>query len=176
LWLSAANDIAHNNLRREAQSRSVDGGRLIFAPYVAGGDRHLARLSLADLFLDTLPYNAHAGGSDALWAGVPIVTCKGTSLAGRVGASLMNAIGLPELITESLDAYESLALKLARDAEMLASVKVKLACNRTDKPLFDTQRFTRNLEAAYLAMWERQQRGDLPGHISVGKAAGVSAP
>lgn len=176
LWLTAANDIAHSNLRREAQNRGVDGERLIFAPYVAGGDRHLARLSLADLFLDALPYNAHAGGSDALWAGVPIVTCKGTSFAGRVGASLMNAIGLPELITDSLDAYESLALKLARDAEMLASVKVKLARNRTDKPLFNTQRFTRNLEAAYLAMWERQQRGDLPGHISVGEAAAVSAP
>jgi len=176
LWLSAANEIAHDNLRREAHSRGVDGGRLIFAPHVAGGDRHLARLSLADLFLDTLPYNAHAGGSDALWAGVPIVTCKGTSFAGRVGASLMNAIGLPELITDSLDAYEALAIKLARESDMLASVKAKLARNRTERPLFNTQRFTRNIEAAYLAIWERHQRGDPPGHISAGEAAAVSTP
>jgi predicted O-linked N-acetylglucosamine transferase (SPINDLY family) len=174
LWLSAANEIAHNNLRREAQRRGVDGRRLIFAPFATDGDRHLARLSLADLFLDTLPYNAHAGGVDTLWAGVPIITCKGSTFAGRVGASLLTAIGLPELITGSLDAYESLVLKLAREPETLASLKAKLARNRTTSPLFDTQRFTRNLEAAYLAMWQRQQRGDLPAHIAIQDGADVS--
>jgi predicted O-linked N-acetylglucosamine transferase (SPINDLY family) len=171
LWLSPTSEIAATNLRREAEARGVDGRRLVFAPFVAGGDQHLARLSLADLFLDTLPYNAHAGGSDALWAGVPIVTCKGSTFAGRVGASLLSAVGLPELIAHSLDEYETLALTLARAPEMLASVKAKLARNRATEPLFDTKRFTRSLEAAYVAMWERQQRGDPPAHISVEDSA-----
>jgi predicted O-linked N-acetylglucosamine transferase (SPINDLY family) len=165
LWLSPADADAVTNLRREAERRGVDGGRLLFAPFAAEAEDHLARLSLADLFLDTLPYNAHAGGSDALWAGVPVVTCKGSTFAGRVGASLLNAIGLPELIAHSLDEYEALAVKLARDAHLLNSTRAKLTRNRTVRPLFDTKRFTRNLEAAYLAMWERQQRGDPPAAI-----------
>ena len=170
LWLSAMNDVARDNLRREAEARGVEGGRLIFAPYLAENDRHLARLSLADLFLDTLPYNAHAGGSDALWAGVPIVTCRGSTFAGRVGASLLGAIGLTELVTDSLEAYERLALKLAREPEPLAGIRTKLARNRATHPLFDTALFTRNLEAAYLAMWQRYQRGDAPDHIAVDTA------
>src|SRR6185503_20315626 len=121
-----------------------DAGRLIFAAFVDGGDRHLARLSLADLFLDTLPYNAHAGSSDALWAGVPIVSCTGSTFAGRVGASLLGAIGLPELVTQSLEEYEALALRLARDKAALAEIKRKLSANRSAAPLFDTKRFTRN--------------------------------
>ena len=175
LWLSPAKAPAADNLRREAEARGVDGARLVFAPFVAGPEQHLARLSLADLFLDTLPYNAHAGGSDALWAGVPIVTCKGKTFAGRVGASLLGAIGLPELVAESLDSYESLALRLAREPQMLEGVKAKLLRNRKTEPLFDTRRFTRNLEAAYLAIWERQQRGDPPAPISVDDAAGARA-
>ena len=171
LWLSQPHELAIKNLRREAQSRGVDGERLVFAPFVDGGDRHLARLSLADLFLDTLPYNAHAGGSDALWAGVPIVTCKGTTFAGRVGASLLGAIGLKELVTDSLDGYEALALRLAREPELLAEVKAKLARNRTAAPLFDTKRFTRDLEAAYIAMWQGQQRGERPTFLSIEDAA-----
>ena len=167
LWLSQSKDIAAENLRREAEARGVDGARLVFAPFVAHSEQHLARLALADLFLDTLPYNAHAGGSDALWAGVPVVTCKGTTFAGRVGASLLNAIGLPELVAGSLDSYEALALKLARDPEMLASIKAKLVRNRATEPLFDTGRFTRNLEAAYLAMWERHQSGQPPAPMSI---------
>ena len=167
LWLSPTNEIAVRNLRREAEARGVDGDRLVFASFVTGGDRHLARLALADLFLDTLPYNAHAGGSDALWAGVPIVTCKGQTFAGRVGASLLGAVGLPELVAESLETYEALALKLACDPDMLASVKAKLTRNRTTEPLFDTRRFTRSLEAAYLAMWQAQQRGEAPAFISI---------
>jgi predicted O-linked N-acetylglucosamine transferase (SPINDLY family) len=167
LWLSPADEIAERNLRREAEARGVDAARLVFASFVDGGDKHLARLSLADLFLDTLPYNAHAGGSDALWTGVPIVTCKGTTFAGRVGASMLNAIGLPELVADSLDAYEALALKLARQPELLSGVRAKLARNRATEPLFDTRRFTRNLEAAYIAMWQRQQRGEPPAFLSI---------
>jgi predicted O-linked N-acetylglucosamine transferase (SPINDLY family) len=167
LWLSPADAIAMRNLRQEAEARGVDGDRLIFASFVDGGDKHLARLSLADLFLDTQPYNAHAGGSDALWAGVPVVTCKGTTFAGRVGASLLRALGLPELIADSLDEYEALALNLAREPERLAGTKAKLARNRTTERLFDTKRFTRNLEAAYIAMWQRQQRGEPPALISI---------
>ena len=175
LWLSSANAVAAGNLRREAEARGIDGARLVFAPFVADADQHLARLSLADLFLDTLPYNAHAGGSDALWACVPIVTCKGTTFAGRVGASLLNAAGLQELVTDSLEAYEALALRLARDPSMLAGVKDKLKRNRTTTPLFDTARFTRNLEAAYLAIWKRHQGGHPPGPISIEDTAGNPA-
>lgn len=167
LWLSPADEIAVRNLRREAEARGVDAGRLIFASFIDGEDRHLARLSLADLFLDTLPYNAHAGGSDALWAGVPIVSCKGTTFAGRVGASMLNAIGLPELVADSLDAYGELALRLARQPELLADVRAKLVRNRAAEPLFDTRRFTRNLEAAYIAMWHRHQRGQPPAFLSI---------
>jgi predicted O-linked N-acetylglucosamine transferase (SPINDLY family) len=167
LWLSPADEIAARNLRQQAEARGVDAQRLIFASFVDGGDRHLARLSLADLFLDTLPYNAHAGGSDSLWAGVPIVTCKGTTFAGRVGVSMLNAIGLPELVADSLAAYEPLALKLAREPELLAGIRAKLARNRATEPLFDTRRFTRNLEAAYIAMWQRQQRGEPPAFLSI---------
>ena len=132
LWLSPAKASAAGNLRREAEARGVDGARLVFAPFVTGPEQHLARLSLADLFLDTLPYNAHAGGSDALWAGVPIVTCKGTTFAGRVGASLLGAIGLPELVTGSLDAYEVLALELARDPDKLAERQSEAAAQSRD--------------------------------------------
>ena len=167
LWLSSARSTAVDNLRREAQARGVEGSRLVFAPFLAEAEQHLARLSLADLFLDSLPYNAHAGGSDALWAGVPIVTCKGTTFAGRVGASLLIAIGLPDLIAEDLEAYEGLALKLAREPEKLASVKATLSRNRGTEPLFDTKRFTRDIEAAYLAMWERHQRGEAPAQMPV---------
>ena len=167
LWLSPADEAAVRNLRRGAETRGVDAERLIFTSFVDGGELHLARLSLADLFLDTLPYNAHAGGSDVLWAGVPVVTCKGTTFAGRVGASMLGTIGLPELVADSLDAYEALALKLARQPELLANVRAKLARNRTTEPLFDTRRFTRNLEAAYIAMWERHQRGEPPAFLSI---------
>ena len=158
LWLSAVNPAAARNLAREAQNRGLDANRLIFAPFVPRAEDHLARLGLADLFLDTLPYNAHATAADALLAGLPVLTCKGSTFAGRVAASLLHAAGLPELVTESPDAYETLALKLAGEPAMLAKLKAKLAANRDTHPLFDTARFTRHLEAAYLQMWERHQR------------------
>ena len=128
---------------------------------------HLARHRLADLFLDTLPCNAHTTASDALWAGLPVLTCLGETFAGRVAASLLNAIALPELITTTLEAYEQLAIDLATQPEKLAIIKRKLAENRLTTPLFDTKRFTKHIEAAYIAMYERQQAGLPPDHIII---------
>lgn len=161
LWLLRDNDGAERNLRKEAAARGIDPERLIFAGRTSLED-HLARHRLADLFLDTLPYNAHTTASDALWAGLPVVTCLGQAFAGRVAASLLNAIGLPELVTHNLANYEALALKLAADPEALKAVRVKLVANRLTQPLFDTDRFRRNIEAAYLRMWDTWQRGEAP--------------
>jgi protein O-GlcNAc transferase len=159
LWIGQAADPAQLNLKREAELRGVDSGRLVFAPYRKARADHLARLALADLFLDTVPYNAHATANDALGTGLPVLTCLGKSFAGRVGASLLHALGAPELIAESLEEYEARALALAREPQALSALKAKLARNRAIHPLFDTARFTRNLESAYATMWERQQRG-----------------
>ena len=166
LWLLADNAAATHNLRREAAARGVAPERLIFADRV-GIEDHLARHRLADLFLDTLPYNAHTTASDALWAGVPVLTLLGTTFAGRVAASLLSAIGLPELVTHSLSEYQALAFKLATDAGMHADIKAKLARNRETHPLFDTDRFRRHIEAAYVTMWERCQRGKPPVSFAV---------
>ena len=165
-WLLEGNATAQRNLRQEAAARGIDSHRLIFAPRVAP-EHHLARHRLADLFLDTLPYNAHTTASDALWAGLPVLTCMGTTFAGRVAASLLRAIGLPELITHSLDAYQSLALQLASNPTRLGEIRQKLARNRESWPLFDTDRFRRHIEAAYVEMWERHQRGELPASFAV---------
>jgi len=173
LWLPRHHPAAVRNLMREAEARGVAAARLVFAPPVAGSAEHLARLRLADLFLDTLPYNAHSTANDALWAGLPILTCAGHSFAGRVAASLLQAIGLPELIADSLSGYEALALKLARDKSALASVRARLAKNRETSPLFDTARTTRNLEAAFTSMWERHQRGEPPAEFAVERAAAM---
>lgn len=161
LWLFADNDCAALNLRREAAARGVAADRLIFAPQI-DYERHLSRLGLADLFLDTLPYNAHTTASDALWAGLPLVTCMGLSFPARVAASLLQAIGLPELVTHSLEDYEQLALSLALNPDRLASIRAKLARNRTTHALFDTRRFCRHIETAYTRMWERYLRGENP--------------
>ena len=128
---------------------------------------HLARHRLADLFLDTLPYNAHTTASDALWAGLPVLTRTGETFAGRVATSLLNAIGLPELVTRTREEYEGLAIELARHPDKLASIKDKLAHNRLTTPLFDTQLFTRHIESAYRAMYERYQAGLSPDHLHV---------
>ena len=140
--------------------------RLIFAP-VCALPEHLARLTRADLFLDTLPCNAHTTASDALWAGVPVMTCLGTAFAGRVAASLLHAVGLPELVTDNLAAYEALALRLARNPAVLAAIRRKLQENRLTQPLFDTERFRRHIEAAYTRMWEIFERGAPPQSFSV---------
>jgi predicted O-linked N-acetylglucosamine transferase (SPINDLY family) len=128
---------------------------------------HLARHRLADLFLDTLPYNAHTTASDALWAGVPVVTCQGNAFAGRVGASLLRAVGLPELITTSLPDYEALALRLACEPALLDGFRQTLARNLETCPLFDTDKFRRHIETAYATMWEIWQRGEAPRAFAV---------
>jgi predicted O-linked N-acetylglucosamine transferase (SPINDLY family) len=167
LWLSQANAAAIRNLKRQAAAHGIAPERIVFASYLPAGDEHLARLSLADLFLDTLPYNAHTTACDALWAGVPVVTAIGSTFAGRVAASLLCAIGMPEQVAQSLDDYEARALELARNPALLSAVKEKLARNRETQPLFDTAGFTRGLEAAYTAMWRRHQRGLPPEGFAV---------
>ncbi|MGH9454579.1 MAG: tetratricopeptide repeat protein, partial [Terriglobia bacterium] len=161
LWLLESNPHATENLKKEAGARGVNAERLIFAPVLSNPD-HLARFALADLFLDTLPYNAHTLASDALWGGCPVVTCSGQTFVSRVAGSLLNAVGLPELVTTSLAEYESLAFELACDPGRLQSIRQKLAANRLTTPLFDSRRFTRNLEAAYETMWSAHQAGKAP--------------
>ena len=167
LWLSHSNEPAMRNLQREAETAGVARERVVFAPFIASSADHLARLSLADLFLDTRPYNAHSSAADALWAGVPLLTLPGATFAGRVAASLLHAAGLPELVTESLENYEALALELAQSPAMIDHLKARLKRGRRSQPLFDTARFTRNLESAYLHMWERYQKGEPPAHFAV---------
>jgi predicted O-linked N-acetylglucosamine transferase (SPINDLY family) len=175
LWLLQNNDAVVRNLRREAETRGVAGERLRFAPRTELA-LHLARHRLADLFLDTLPCSAHTTASDALWAGLPVLTCAGTTFAGRVSASLLQALGLTELVTSSADDYEALALELAREPARLAAVKRKLAANRDRSSLFDTKRFTRDLEAAYVRMWERHQIGQRPEAFALEGMADAGAP
>ncbi|HVZ13345.1 MAG TPA: tetratricopeptide repeat protein, partial [Bauldia sp.] len=166
LWLLDSTAGVSANLRREATVRGVAPERLIFAPRMRTAE-HLARHRLADLFLDTLPYNAHTTAADALWAGLPLITCPGETFPSRVAASLLTAVGMPELIASSLDEYAALAVRLARDPAALAAVKAKLAANRDGTPLFDTARFTRYLEAAYATMVERHRRGEAPAAFAV---------
>ena len=149
LWLLDTSATASANLRREAEARRKGGAdRLVFAPTLANPE-HLARFAVADLFLDTLPYNAHTLASDSLWGGCPVLTCAGETFASRVAGSLLHAAGLPELVTSTLAEYESLALRLAESPEALAALRARLAGDRRELPLFDTPRFTRDLEAAF---------------------------
>jgi predicted O-linked N-acetylglucosamine transferase (SPINDLY family) len=171
LWLFADNPRAASNLKKEAASRGVSAERLVFAERMPLPD-HLARHRVADLFLDTAPYNAHTTASDALWAGLPVLTRVGETFAGRVAASLLEAIGLPELITPGAQAYEALAIDLGRRPERLAALKQKLARRRLTAPLFDTEQFARHMEAAYAAMYDRYQAGHSPDHIDVPRASG----
>jgi predicted O-linked N-acetylglucosamine transferase (SPINDLY family) len=170
LWLLDTNPPALRNLKREAEARGIPAERLVFGPFLPM-EAHLARLSLADLFLDTLPCNAHTTASDALWAGLPVLTSLGTTFAGRVAASVLQAAGLPEMITSSLDEYEAAALRFARSPAALAATKAKLARDRDTCPLFDTARFCRHLEAAYAGMWERFRRGEKPESFAVERIA-----
>jgi protein O-GlcNAc transferase len=161
LWLLDGSPAVSVNLRREAQQRGVAPERLVFAKRMKIAD-HLARHHHADLFLDNLPCNAHTTASDALWMGVPVLTCLGATFAGRVAGSLLKAAGVPELITTSMQEYEQLALQLAREPQKLAALKEKLVQNRDTCALFDTEKFTRNLEAAYQTMWQRHLQGATP--------------
>ena len=162
LWLSPGNATAAANLRREAQRRGVAGERLVFAPRVELS-AHLARHVHADLFLDTAPYNAGTTANDALFMGVPVVSCAGETMASRVAGSQLHAIGLSELVTETLEQYEALALALALDPQRLHAYRARLAANRLTQPLFDMARFTRNLDELLLAAWENRRSAPAPG-------------
>ncbi len=164
LWLLESNAAAVRNLRREAAAHGVATERLVFAPRTSLAT-HLARHRHANLVLDTMPYNAHTTASDALWAGVPVVTCLGDTFASRVAASLLSAIGLPELVSPDLAGYEALALALAQAPERVAALRTRLAANRATEPLFDTGRFARDIEALYTLMIERQRSGVPPDHL-----------
>jgi protein O-GlcNAc transferase len=166
LWLLESNKDVSRHLRQEAERHCVAGERLVFAPLVAV-EEHLARHRHADLFLDSIPCNAHTTASDALWAGLPVVTCRGTTFAGRVATSLLHAIGLPELVADDLAQYVALCVNLARDPASLKTVREILWRNRRTAPLFDTDRYRRNIEAAYTAMWEAHRGGAKPRGFSV---------
>jgi protein O-GlcNAc transferase len=166
LWLLADNRWAEANLRREAAARGIAPERLVFAPRRPLAE-HLARHRLADLFLDTVPVNAHTGASDALWAGLPLLTCAGRSVASRVAGSLLRAAGLPELVATSPDEYEQGALALAQDPPRLEALRRRLGAARDSAPLFDTERTCRQLEAAYLTMSEIHRRGESPRPFAV---------
>lgn len=166
LWLVSRGELTQGNLRREAQARGVAPERLVFAGRVPRVEDHLARYRQADLFLDTHPYNAHTTAADALMAGLPVVTYMGGAFPSRVAGSLLHAIGLPELATESLADYEALALRLATTPALLADVKQRVQANKSTHALYDTAGFCRNLEAAYIAMWRRTQLGDAADELS----------
>jgi predicted O-linked N-acetylglucosamine transferase (SPINDLY family) len=158
LWLIEDNQSASKNLRLEAINRGISADRIIFSERIPLPE-HLARHCLADLFLDTLPYNAHTTASDALWAGLPVLTCLGDTFPGRVATSLLNAIDLPEMIVDNIHEYERLAIELAQNPGQLAHVRAKLLKNRENSPLFNTSLFTQNLETLYIKMMESHQNG-----------------
>jgi predicted O-linked N-acetylglucosamine transferase (SPINDLY family) len=166
LWLLQSDPIGQENLLKEADRRGVDGSRLIFAPRLPN-DKHLARLAHADLVLDTLPYNAHTTASDALWQGVPVITCTGRSFAGRVATSLLHNVGLPELATASLAEYEALALRLASDPAAAKAIREKLDAGRSSAALFATERLARGIEKAYREMIRRVDQGLPPSFLDV---------
>ena len=166
LWLLQDNSWAVENLKKEAEKQGIAPDRLVFAKLLPLPE-HLARHRLADLFLDTFPCNAHTTTSDALWTGLPVLTLMGSTFASRVAASLLNAVGLPELVTTNQADYEVLAIELAKSPKKLADIKLKLARNRLTTPLFDTPLFTKNLEAAYIKMMERYQADLQPDHVFI---------
>ncbi len=166
LWLLEWNPQAAGNLRREAARRGVDPARLIFAPLLPHRG-HLARIGAADLLLDTLPYNAHTVASDALWCGLPVLTCPGDTFPSRVAASQLTSAGMPELIARSIAEYEAIAVRLAHNAAELAALRERLARNRTSCALFDTPAFVRDLEAAFVQMWETYAAGGPPAAIDL---------
>ena len=166
LWLLANNDMTIENLKNEAVKQGISEKRLVFAPYVSLSE-HLNRIKHADLFLDTRPYNAHTTSSDALRMGLPVLTCIGKSFSSRVAASILNSLTLTELITETEEDYESLAIELATNPIKLTSIKDKLIHNLSSASLFDTPLFTRNLESAFKTMYEKHHNGMKPEHIYV---------
>jgi protein O-GlcNAc transferase len=168
LWLRRSNQLSDKNMIKEAQKRNINASRLVFADRVPM-DEHLARHKLADLFIDTFAFNAHTTTSEALWAGLPVVTKMGQGFAARVAGSLLNAVGLPELVTENEQDYEDLIIDLATNPNKLAKVKEKLATNRLSHPLFDTELYTKHLEDGYQQAYQNYFEGKNPETILVSK-------
>jgi protein O-GlcNAc transferase len=167
LWLQSSPPAAVTNLRAAAQRAGIDPERVVFAGRLPRNENHLARHCLADVFLETTPYNAHTSASNALWAGLPVVTCAGDTYASRVAASLLHAVGLPELVTWSLAEYKALATKLALEPNFLAAFRSRLAAGRESCPLFDVDQIRRHVEAAFTTMHERYLRGEPPEHFAM---------
>jgi predicted O-linked N-acetylglucosamine transferase (SPINDLY family) len=166
LWLRDDAPALKDNLRREAASRGISAERLVFAPWMER-TAHLARHACADLFLDTLFCNAHTTATDALWAGLPVLTCAGDTMASRFAASIVTAAGLPELVVDSLDDYLALALRLARHPDELAGLRRRLRASRDELPVFSTASRVRYLEQAFESMWQRHCRGEPPRSFSI---------
>jgi predicted O-linked N-acetylglucosamine transferase (SPINDLY family) len=173
LWLLDGGEVAQGNLRREAVARGVSADRLVFAPRIPRAD-HLARHACADLFLDTFYYGAHTTAADALWAGLPVLTCPGSTMASRIGASIVLATGLPELVAPDHAAYEAMALRLATHPQELAALRDKLAHNRTQCAMFDTAQRVRELDRAFEIMWQRHLAGLPPDNFAVPSELGAS--
>jgi predicted O-linked N-acetylglucosamine transferase (SPINDLY family) len=167
LWLSDGNETSINNLKKEAKKHGINSDRLFFAPRLELREDHLNRIKLADLFLDTHPYNAHATTSDAIQVGLPVLTCVGKSFASRVAASLINSVDLPELLTKTHEQYEKIAIDLATKPSKLKAIKEKLEINLTTSPLYDTPLYVKQIETAFMTMYERYQEDKKPGHIYV---------
>ena len=170
LWFAGGNQKGQENLQREAEARGVAAQRIVFMPRVTESESYLARYRLADLFLDTLPYNAITTAIDALWAGLPVLTCRGRTFAGRGATSMLHAVEMPELIADSLETYEATALRLARNRPALSDLRQRLTNERGTLPLFNTDRFRRNIERAYTAIWECHKRGEPPADFDVALA------
>jgi len=166
LWLLESHSSVVNNLRKEAVNRGVDSNRIIFAPQMPR-DKHLSRMKLADLFLDTLPYNAHTTASDALRVGLPLLSLPGETFASRVAGSLLNSVGLNELIAQSRERYKAIAIELGNNQEKLQAIKTKLLNNLPASPLYNSKLFTQRLESGYIKMYERYQEGLSPDNIYI---------
>jgi predicted O-linked N-acetylglucosamine transferase (SPINDLY family) len=166
LWLIDDNPIAVSNLKNFADKNRVNPDRIIFAKRTNLSE-HLARHKHADLFLDTFPYNAHTTASDSLWAGLPVLTCKGNSFASRVAASLLNSCGLSDFITNTFDEYESKAIELSNNPELILKAKNHLNLNKFILPLFDAKLYVKNIETAYTLIYENYLNGISPNHIYV---------
>ncbi len=169
LWVSEVKDVPSHRetLRRQAELRGIDPGRLVFSPRLPDKAEHFARHRHIGLFLDTLTLNASTTALDALWAGVPILTVKGDRFSNRISDSMLHWIGLGDMVMPDIASYVARAVGLARDPAGLAALRARLAANRETMPLFQTARFARHLEQAYLGMWERHCRGEAPASFDL---------
>ena len=167
LWLSGKNQAMIANLRKEVERRGISGNRLVFASYLPEMAEHLARHRIADLFLDTLIFNAVTTAADALWAGLPVLSCPGSTYISRWASSMLKAVGLDDMVVENIEQYEERACYLATHPDALAEIKFRLEVNRLTKPLFDTERYVKHLESAYQTMWHKHEAGLPPESFHV---------